>query len=835
MRIGDHRTKSKPRPAAQIIRAAGQFLLFGLVALTPWPFGSAGHEWEWVPAVGVLTLVGVWAAYIIVTNRFTYHFDAVTFCLMGLVTFTAVQLVPLPIALVRIVSPTTAEWHESLLPASPELLPGESAENVPSRSNWVRLSVAPPETEDLLVRLLGIALIYSVTRNLLASERSFRRLAWVGFGTGVLLALLGLAQHLSGAGTKIYWKFESGSAPFGPFVNRNHFAFQTSLFLGLSVGLFLWVARSEGIRTPSAYGLIAGIGLMTTALAFSQSRGGIIAAGVAAIVTACFAWYTRRPGRSLSGIGDGRVLIFSGVLITVALTSWFGWDTVIKRMATLTGPDGDNRTEAWKSCWPLVEEFPLVGVGGGALGQAEPMVRTRSDKDYRFNTMDNEYLEALIEGGVVRLSLLLGLVVVAIAAAGWAYLRTGNPLLVGCLFGFLAVAFQSAGDFGLHTASVSVAAAAILGHVIFSLHSGTSETNRNIVVTGQLATTAAVLLVIAGLVIVLADWRARRYDRLQSAAFLALQSPSPDRWSDAVRYLNAAVQIRANQASAWESLATAHLRLADNRHQVGLAAVAGPVVFAYQPTDPPMEDLDGHMSAALRAARSARDQLPLLPGPHLKLGALVDRFSQSEPAAKHLERAKRVAQYDPDVWFASGRAAAARGDWAAALEDWKESLARSPKQLPAMTFAAAGRFPPERIRGDLFNNQPELCYSATPFLYPDSTSPERRQWLLTTVEMWAAGPEPQSLAELTKWATALEELEKIADATKIWQIAIQRFPEDAMPRNRLANLLEVEERYQDALVHLEWLAEWAPKTRNITSRLEAARHAIKLKAEIDRP
>ena len=67
-----------------------------------------------------------------------------------MVLLTAFQLVPLPESIVRVLSPTTVEWHRALTPEFAELLPGESA--LPARGSWLPITVAPAATENLLVR-----------------------------------------------------------------------------------------------------------------------------------------------------------------------------------------------------------------------------------------------------------------------------------------------------------------------------------------------------------------------------------------------------------------------------------------------------------------------------------------------------------------------------------------------------------------------------------------------------------------------------------------------------------------------------------------------------------
>jgi tetratricopeptide (TPR) repeat protein len=541
------------------------------------------------------------------------------------------------------------------------------------------------------------------------------------------------------------------------------------------------------------------------------------------------------------------VVLAAGVAaVAVALTAWLGWRGVVDRLETLAGSEADNRSADWRVGLRLAKMFPLAGVGGGALPAAEPLVRTRSDQRYEFNTMDNDYLEALVEGGVPRFALTLGLAVAAVGTAVVAARRQANgrdgPLLLGCVFGLAAVALQSAVDFGLHVPSVALAAAVTAAFAAASGERGTrteepdagpAATRKGALLTGGGAYLAAGLVLLAGLLVVLADWRAVRVDGLRSAARAVADRRPP--WRDeAIRYLEAAVKIRPNDAAAWGELARTRLAAVADRQAAALATAAGPVAFVLPPRDPPAADPDGNIAAALKAARAARTLQPVLAGPHLQLGTFADRLARSEPAAVHFDRAKRVAGFDPDVWYASGAAAAARGDWPAAFADWRESLTRSPRRLPAIARAAAGRVPPEQFRAAALPDDLELWFAATPFLFPDPLDPRRAEWLNALAARGAAGPEPGTPAGFLAWASALEDLGEAETELGVLRRAAGRFPDEVPVRDRLAGRLEAAELYDEAVPVLEWLMARQPDNRRFPDRLEAARHALKLKADIDR-
>ncbi|MFO0825846.1 MAG: O-antigen ligase family protein, partial [Gemmataceae bacterium] len=652
---------------------------------------------------------------------------------------------------------------------------------------------------------------------------------------------LGLLQGFSRDKTNTLWESSEGK-PFGPFVNKNHFAFQINLCIGLAGGLFVSVMhRRRGWRSPLALGVLGGIGVMVTALGFSESRGGVLAAIASAVVVGSGAWLRQRDQKQKAETKAGLVLALGVVVVAGLMTAWLGVHTVVDRMGTLFGDKADNRTADWRSVWPLVERFPLAGVGGGALVWAEPTIRTRSDIGYVFNTMDNEYLEALVEGGLPRFLLTLGLGVAAVSVAIRGYRRTGDPLLLGCAFGLLAIAIHSAGDFGLHTGSVAITAAVVAA---FATARGREPTTHSRdregrvdrgewVFTGGWVPAIAALLVVASLAVVLTEWRLYREVKLREAAALVLRVGSPAHRESAIRTLEAVTRIRPNDPAAWELLMGAHLVAATDQQRTFTASVAGGVVIASPKEIVPSGDPDGHLSAALRTARKLRECQPLSAAAHITLGTYAEAFARSEPSGVHFSRAKRVSAFNPDVWYFSGRAAAMRGDWSAAAADWRESLKRSQTRLRAIVSEAKSRFSPEELRANVLPDEPAVWFAATPYLFPEVNA-DREAWLRAAAERWAARPEPTRLPELVDWGTTLELLGDQSGATRLWWRAVERFPDEIVARDRLAAALAAEELYEDAVPVLEWLLAKQPENAGYRERMAAAKHWIKLKAEINR-
>ena len=64
-----------------------------------------------------------------------------------------------------------------------------------------------------------------------------------------------------------------------------------------------------------------------------------------------------------------------------------------------------------------------TGTGSGTFVWVEPTVRTGGNAEVYYENAHNEYLEALVEGGVIRLGLTLLLAAGTLVAVGRGFLR----------------------------------------------------------------------------------------------------------------------------------------------------------------------------------------------------------------------------------------------------------------------------------------------------------------------------------------------------------------------------------------------------------------------------
>ena len=243
------------------------------------------------------------------------------------------------------------------------------------------------ETQLLLADILILFLAAQAYRTL-ADWRGF---VWFAMSFGFVVALFGILQHLTFNG-KLYWfrEMRFGGIPFGPYVNRNHFAGFAELVIPISlVPLVLGKVRRERWFLVSLFAVVP-IG----AVFLSASRGGIVSLGVEAGVLILWLLFSRTAGKHL--LSGGLVLLLAFLMV-----SWLGVQQLVARFSSLqslevtTGKRASMRADTWH----IFLDHPLMGTGLGTLQTVFPAYETLYDGKI-VNHSHNDYLEGLAETGI---------------------------------------------------------------------------------------------------------------------------------------------------------------------------------------------------------------------------------------------------------------------------------------------------------------------------------------------------------------------------------------------------------------------------------------------------
>ena len=425
-------------------------LLVAALAWGAFAFGAV-YPWAYWPLVAAMVSVGV--AGLVVRANATRPSSGLTGLALGFCAFLVagcLQLVPMPLVLINRISPETVRVIRQLdFAAASGLLARHP------------VSIAPALTLTSLILFVSNAiLLFGCAR--LFSTRGARRTAEAIAVLGVALALTGIIQSRFFTG-RIYgfWLPMEGASPFGPFVNRNHFAGWMLMALPLTLGLLLGGltrARTRGRSTgrerlmwfssteASRLILLAGSALvMAVALALTMSRSGMSALALAIVLTG--ATVARRLRNARRTVAVSYLL-----LLVIVAVGWVGTGAVASRFGEARWNNFNDRRGAWEDAIDIARKFPLVGTGLNTYG-VSTLLFQRHDLSRHYEQAHNDFLQLAAEGGLLLMipaALCLALLVVLVHRrfADDVSERT-YWLRVGAVTGLIAIAFQETVDFSL--------------------------------------------------------------------------------------------------------------------------------------------------------------------------------------------------------------------------------------------------------------------------------------------------------------------------------------------------------------------------------------------------
>lgn len=366
---------------------------------------------------------------------------------------TAIQLIPLPAALVAILSPGAADNAADNAATLAREAPG-----------FIALSLDPAGTLVELCKLAGYFAFAWAALRLAVHPRGRARLLRVVAVTGAAVAVIGVAHHLVGAATLFGVYTPERATPYlAPLLNPNHFAGLLALSACVSLGLAL-----DARGTDKAIWLVCGAVAVAGNL-LSQSRGGVIVLAVGLAITAGLFVGRRKEGRRVRvrKLIDVIPAVIVALCVLVLIVTFTSSGVAVEFATTEADELAElgGKVRAWESGATLLEEHAFTGVGRGAFETAFTRVHEGSHRKI-FSHLENEYLQAAVDWGVIGasvLAILLGLILVQAARR----VRSG-PLTAGAAGGLCAVGLQNLADFSLQLPGVVLpvlATAATLTHV----------------------------------------------------------------------------------------------------------------------------------------------------------------------------------------------------------------------------------------------------------------------------------------------------------------------------------------------------------------------------------
>jgi O-antigen ligase len=452
----------------------GWVVFVGAVLIVAWgvlAFGSP-YPWAYIPLAAGAALVGLvsWLG----TRSSHLLGDQRRMALgLGLVILAVTaQLLPLPPRVVDWASPANSVVlnHIDLAFAASRVAGDAPAQ--PSRP----LSINPVFTTRALFLLVSFALLLvGLTRH--CNRFGVRRLSACLTALGFLVALIGIIQKAvlgdqAWDGMKIYgfWTpMNLLTTPFGPFVNKNHFAGWMLMALPVALGYllaqgavafrhvrpgwrhrFLWLSSPEGGRLQIAAFAIM---VMAVSLLMTLSRSGIACFGMAMAVAAVAVARGQQSKRARIGV------VLAIAMLAAAPLMWA--NSNLRQRLVVNDQSFGLRRVIWSDAWHVVQDFPATGTGLNTFSSAMLMYQTHAEQLAVWQA-HNDYLQLAAEGG-----LLVGLpIVLALAlfvASVRQRFRSGEDdpatswMRFGAAVGLAAIALQSTVEFSLQMPGNAVA------------------------------------------------------------------------------------------------------------------------------------------------------------------------------------------------------------------------------------------------------------------------------------------------------------------------------------------------------------------------------------------
>ena len=388
-----------------------------------------------------------------------------------LLLYILLQLLPIPVELLKIISPMSWEAYKPIY------------EQMMDKA-WLPISINQKVTLQEFLRLGGYVLFYIATIQLLRSaDRIKFTLTFVLILAGII-AFLATLQLFSANG-HIYWFREApGGRPGGPWVNINQYSGYIEMLCPLALGLFLYhkprVPSDASLRerfisfftSPSSnLNLLFGgiFFILCSSVLIALCRGGIVTILLSTLFFIAMVSYRLRK--------YGRASVWAAICFVLVFISWLGWEPIIAEFGSSFDTSGviqDARFTVWSDTVAIIKDYPLFGSGFGTYLDVYPAYKT-FQSHLVFDHAHNDYLELLVDGGVVAFFLVVWFVsaVIVHAIKKLKVRRDRFAILVGIgiLSGMVAVLLHASVDFNLHNGAVGLYFFFICGSLIAVVNS----------------------------------------------------------------------------------------------------------------------------------------------------------------------------------------------------------------------------------------------------------------------------------------------------------------------------------------------------------------------------
>jgi len=436
-------------------------LYVSLLVWVPIPMGS-NRPWSWavleiwVFAIALGWLVGFMRGRFEAGEVFRGA-RPVLICLAMWVAYVWLQLVPLPLALLQVLSPEAAQTHvAAALQGAPGFAP---------------LTLDRYGTLEGALKSTAYTIFFVLSLVLVCTRDRVRMTTYALIASGTLQALYGTVLSFG----------SSDGLATGTFVNRNHFA--AYLVMCVSVGVGVLIASLSGARNQSWRRFLLGavewlispkmalrllLVTMVIGLVLTRSRMGMLAffsslfcAGVIGLA------FSKKASRSMV------VLLVSLVVIDLFIVgAYFGAERLVERIGQTT-METEDRDEVARYALNVWKDFPVFGSGLGSFPTVFPRYSGQGTA-LAYTHAHNDYAEFTAETGVVGIALLGLIVSMSLLAALRAQKLRRDPVMRGISFASImaniALMIHSLVEFNLQIPANALTFMLLLAFGWISLH-----------------------------------------------------------------------------------------------------------------------------------------------------------------------------------------------------------------------------------------------------------------------------------------------------------------------------------------------------------------------------
>jgi O-antigen ligase len=256
----------------------------------------------------------------------------------------------------------------------------------------VPLSLYPYLTKLELLRMTSYLILLFLSGQAFRTPRQWRDFAWFVVLLGFTVSVFAVLQDLTFKG-KLYWfrEMRYGGMPYGPYVNRNHFAGLMELLIPTGLAML----AVPGVRRQQMPLMALLAAMPVGALLLSASRGGIIGFSCELILLVVLLWIRRGEKKRL-------FTFLVALVLAGGLVGWLGVGQVIQRFSQIHNPEvtEGRRISMASGAYHIFRDHPWTGTGVGTMISVYPAYETAYDATIVDHVHDDHF-ELLAETGVL--------------------------------------------------------------------------------------------------------------------------------------------------------------------------------------------------------------------------------------------------------------------------------------------------------------------------------------------------------------------------------------------------------------------------------------------------